>query len=439
MPVYQVLLHVPIWVAKGLASGQFERIGGVIREVASKKIVAWLREGGRIESNPDPKTALARFLFQKLLQENNLTTAGNVTQQVKVLSNLTGMLDVAGNLVGAANVIATARSHHLIMLRLQAIQNMLVLSTRLGMLNIALSGFGLLVMLKRFADIASLLDKVHEQVANAVKEELSLAQKINLSAALESANVVMEAEAGYFKESMAAGLDLLLMNAREHQLSDFHNQRHDKQAIESSQHLLAQAMHLDETRIRSYLEVGQIELANSVMQNLLKRYRRETRDYVDIILGKSHMRAVYFNKKVSESDLRRYLLIEQWLRGKEDILWDIINEKRDHFWDSDVNKMLSPPDGIVLPGQSKPKPPTGHVDALEQAGIAIENFQRFEGFALELESLSRLGISLHDWESMHNTGNTVFVNDERINLDEHDDYVLLVDRDYLESARHQLN
>ncbi|QHG18218.1 hypothetical protein [Nostoc sp. ATCC 53789] len=32
------------WIAKGLKDGTFERVGGVIREVASKKIVTWLRD-----------------------------------------------------------------------------------------------------------------------------------------------------------------------------------------------------------------------------------------------------------------------------------------------------------------------------------------------------------------------------------------------------------
>ena len=32
------------WVVKGLENGTFERVGGVIREVGTKKVVAWLRE-----------------------------------------------------------------------------------------------------------------------------------------------------------------------------------------------------------------------------------------------------------------------------------------------------------------------------------------------------------------------------------------------------------
>ncbi|MEA5621314.1 hypothetical protein VB711_26265 [Cronbergia sp. UHCC 0137] len=40
----QVTFLLADWVVKGLKDGTFERVGGVIREVASKKIVTWLRD-----------------------------------------------------------------------------------------------------------------------------------------------------------------------------------------------------------------------------------------------------------------------------------------------------------------------------------------------------------------------------------------------------------
>ena len=105
---------------------------------------------------------------------------------------------------------------------------MLAFSTRLGLLNFTLSGFGLLMMLKRFADIERILEKVYEQVSKAVSEQPQRDRQINLRAALESAHVVMEAKDGNLKESMAASLDFLLINAREHCLSDYHDKRYKK-------------------------------------------------------------------------------------------------------------------------------------------------------------------------------------------------------------------
>ncbi len=37
---------LPAWVAQGLATGAYERVGGVIREAGTKRVVSWLRETG---------------------------------------------------------------------------------------------------------------------------------------------------------------------------------------------------------------------------------------------------------------------------------------------------------------------------------------------------------------------------------------------------------
>ncbi|WP_299315549.1 hypothetical protein, partial [uncultured Halomonas sp.] len=41
-----VIFEVPAEIAKGLADGTLERIGGVVRRVGDKKIVVWLTEAG---------------------------------------------------------------------------------------------------------------------------------------------------------------------------------------------------------------------------------------------------------------------------------------------------------------------------------------------------------------------------------------------------------
>ncbi len=432
MPVIEVLLEVPAKIALGLASGQLVRVGGVIQDAKTKQIVAWLREGGKISKNSDPASALTRFLYQSLLEHANLAKAGDTAQQVKALSNLVSHIGVINNVLGAANVAATARSHYLLTLRLQQIQSMLVFSTRLGMLHLGMTGLGLVLMLKHFSDLQATLKKV---IAEALDDSLRATLKINVGSALEAAQVVMEATDGNFKETMAAFLDYLLINGRQHILSDFHKVKHKKKTrgdMEASQKLLKQAMHLDETRIRAFLEVRQDEVAHRVANNRLKMYRKETEKYIGILLGRPHKRAVYLHKKVSDCDLQRYLSIEQWLRGKEDVLWDIVLEKRKQFWNSDIKGMLeSAPGPLGIGGAGKA--PTGHIDALKQAELAIENFQRFEGFALELKSISRLKISLNDWETLNNTKHTAFVNKSGVNLKEHEDYAILVDRDALGS------
>ncbi len=45
-------LEIPPEIAAGLADGVYERIGGVIREVGNKHVVAWLREIPSVSLNP---------------------------------------------------------------------------------------------------------------------------------------------------------------------------------------------------------------------------------------------------------------------------------------------------------------------------------------------------------------------------------------------------
>ena len=53
----EVMLEVPLRIAAGLAGGQLERVGGVVRDVGTKQIVALLREGGQLANGSHPSQA----------------------------------------------------------------------------------------------------------------------------------------------------------------------------------------------------------------------------------------------------------------------------------------------------------------------------------------------------------------------------------------------
>ena len=70
-----------------------------------------------------------------------------------------------------------------------------------------------------------------------------------------------------------------------------------------------------------------------------------------------------------------------------------------------------------------------HLDALTPE-LIIENYERVQGFCAEIEAIERLGINCSDWELQLNKA----LAEAKISLDEYNDYVLLVDRDYIKSA-----
>lgn len=62
-----VAFKVPEWLADGLKSGELERVGGVIRDKVSKQVVAWLREGDMVSTEP-PSEILNGQLSQLMMQ-----------------------------------------------------------------------------------------------------------------------------------------------------------------------------------------------------------------------------------------------------------------------------------------------------------------------------------------------------------------------------------
>ena len=356
-----------------------ERVGGVIREAGSKQIVAWLREGGKIASNPDILTGL-------------LQAAGGVG------SVATGILNTA----------VSAHSHHLIMQALA--QQGLMLGT-LGILNIAISGCNLLVMINRFQALNQRINEIYERTA----EEFNRDRQIHLESTLANCRDMVEAEGDSYRRD-APRLNQDLDNARRHILRDVDDLNKNSQ-LHMVQDYLLLAMQVDISRIRCFLEIDEHKLARDRLKECLKDYQNRTREFVHKLLGAHHAR--YFHKSISDEDLQRYIRIEGWLNhGKDDVLMDVIKKYRRDFWNQDAIQDIIP--GRSLPGRPSEEP-TQHLLALAQAELLIENVQRLEGFEDELDAIERLGLA--EWEALTDTAD--------VNIGEHNDYVLLVDKDVL--------
>lgn len=94
IPALNVSFALTDWVVKGLENGTFERVGGVIREVATKKVVGWLREIS--STNP----------YQKFTEiENQLGAVQNglkLTQGMLQLSTAASLLSLGVSVMGFA-------------------------------------------------------------------------------------------------------------------------------------------------------------------------------------------------------------------------------------------------------------------------------------------------------------------------------------------------
>ena len=392
MPVIQVMLEVAPHIAMGLGSGKLERVGGVIREAGSKQVVAWLREGGQVASNPD----LANGILRSVLQ----ASSGNLISTV----------------TGVANLAATGRSHFLIMQELKALTNLVGLVGGIGLLNLATTVISTGIILKRM----SALEQAIKNLGVAIAKQFEQDRQVKMETAIHAANLGLTMEGEGNRRKHANDALIMLYAARQHIWIEIDTLKGCTRSVENNELMqknLEQAMHLDTLYCRCLLELDNKSLAKSDLDTKLNDYRATSRSLVHRHLG-AH-RAAYFHHSVPESDLLRYIAVEHWLRADENRLLEILIANRRDFWNKDI-----------ADGKEIKKPGMNHyTEVLTQSELLIENHGRFEGFLQEIKAIERLGISHSEWQHQQEDALTK----AEINLAEHDDYVLLVDKDWLDT------
>ena len=159
----QVTFLLADWVAKGLNDGTFERVGGVIRDVTSKKIVTWLRDTNSVA--PSDPTFLPPV--------------------IPALDPITGLLNLIASgvnqrLDGIENQIVSIGQS------LQFSQSILQVSTAANILNLGVSVMGFAVIAQRLKELEQRLQKA-EELLNKVNRKIDLSFYANFRAALDLA------------------------------------------------------------------------------------------------------------------------------------------------------------------------------------------------------------------------------------------------------------
>lgn len=402
----EVVFDVPPEIVRGLATGALERVGGVIRETGSKQVVMWLREGAKIADNSD----LAAGVLKSVLDVGS-----------------GGLTSVA---YGALDAVVATNRHNQIMQQFSSLTNLTGLVGGIGVVNLAVSAISLAVMLKRFNEIENQVVKIYE--------ELQRNRNSYLNAGLEAAeDAATAAEAGDNKnkrfyarqaiDRLRQARALILDRAKELQ------SRGDNEILLAH---VSQAIQVDTVRIRCYLDNEDLDNAKRHLHTALEEYRDMAHLTVTRLLGTK--RAIYFHHTVSDEDLWRYVGIRKWLSNREvnlpSLLQEALFSERHDFWNPDIVKdidasvkRLSIRERLSPLGKSNLESIPPHLLALAKCDVLIENFRRLEGFQAEIESIERLGVSVPEWETQLATR----LADKEISLADHNDYVLLVDKNWL--------
>jgi len=358
MSTFSVQLEVPTFIEAGLADGSMERVGGVIRnrESENNEVIAWVRQVGQVGQTVESSGELI---------ENVMRSAG--LSAPTVLNLLTSVMPLV---------------------------------------NIAMAGYSLLDIISDVRSQRKEIERIYERI----EEEFKQDRMANLVAAMAMGERIQAVENPAFAYEWVGEITDSLLETKEHLRVDFDDMIKSADFADnmnSALRLHATSMMVAAMMVRSWLEIGEHRLALDWLSSIMRAQWVSTRLLVRKLLGNS--KALYFHESVSEEYFERYVRIESWLRGKRDILRDLVHDSRKRFWDEEaVNDLFD----LVPVNRKELSNNPFYVGSLPLAEIAIENYQRLEGFELELRSLSS---SFKEWESIGSdqTG-------------DHNGYVLLV-------------
>ena len=353
-----VHVDLPETIANGLSDGSMERIGGVIRYSDDRQVVAWLRhsvEMGR--------------------------TTKSMAGLIEHVSRITGTTDLALDKI--ASGVAP-------------------------LLNISITGYPLPEYIEGVSEHDDELERIYDNVS----EELQRDRVVKLAAALEFAETNLLVTDDEYSQAAIVQLGSDLIEVRRQlveNLDSFYGAEMSTINIELALSTQVLAMRVCVLGTRLHLDNGHGDAANELLSNCLSEQEVLTRQFVNKWLD--DRRAFYFHESVDDEYFELYLSLERWLRGKSNVLPEIVKESRKDFW---VHEALNPLDSPNLFFQIDES--ARYKTALPSAQIAIENLQRLQGMELELGSMCLPTFA--EWESYDGDGS--------FSISEHDGYVMLV-------------
>jgi tetratricopeptide (TPR) repeat protein len=337
------------WIVKGIADGTFERVGGVIRKVGTKQIVAWLRE-----------------------QESNNST-GNYLVELERSVQLT--------------------------------QGILQVTSAVSILNLGVSVIGFAVIAQRLKELEQRLQEA-QKLLNNINRKIDLSFYANFRAAIELATNAFTMTKTENRRSSALQAINRFLEA-EHIYTEYTDIEIEQQSQIADEYLLTLSLaYLAEARC--YLELEEHDTALRRFQEGSIVIRSRIQKYVELLLTSNP--AVYLQPQFGRQiDLRRLTRIYQWLNPAldENAVFDMqrmnlfmlaqdpnkwVESIPAAIWDSKVDWV-----GKAFWDDPKPQIYARLPKTLEVVESMIETNRRFESYQTELQAISQLGISFHDW------------------------------------------
>lgn len=384
MGLLEVTFQVPPAIEYGLSSGALERVGGVIRDSASKQVIAWLRDGSLIETGTNTL----------LHAVNPISTIFKAVDTVSTLHNNY----VTRAMIGKIGEQMVSGLHSLT----SSVSMLMRLTLGGHLVNLSLSTLTLATVNSRMQALSTQIESLGEKILAEFEKD----RDINFHIALDAARDVFESQNGQIRESAHRSAIDGLSKARRYAMENYAQALKyapDRKYLQLAQYFLLNAIYVELTRIRCYLAMDDRDMAIQRFAETKIQLRAAIDELVQAWLGKNG--AIYFHKEVPVQNLVRFVRIQQRLKGVtgEDhplALFEIIDEMRSQFWSESVfgndNDVLR---RIGLRGGNRIDPHQQELlaDNLLQVEILLENLDRMEGFELEMRSIR---LDFQEWENM---------------------------------------
>ena len=382
------------WIAKGLADGTFERVGGVIRDVGTKQVISWLREQGSNNSQVPTLTDSPNNIFNLFFSSANLVASG-----ANAAATGKGLADVNQRLGGIENQLGKVRQS------VQLTQEILQVTSAVSILNLGVSVIGFVVIAQRVKELEQRLQQA-QKLLNNINRKIDLSFYANFRAAIELAtNAFTMTKIENRRSSALQAINRFL--EAEHIYTEYTDIEIEQKSQIADEYLLTLSLaYLAEARC--YLELEEHDTALRRFQEGSRVIRSRIQKYVKLLL--TFNPAVYLQPQFrGQIDLRRLTRIYQWLDPTldENAVFDMqrmnlfmlaqdpnkwVESIPAAIWDSKVDWV-----GKAIWDDPKPQIYARLPKTLDVVESMIETNRRFESYQTEVQAISQLGISFHDW------------------------------------------
>ncbi len=397
MVAEQVILEIPEAILKGLQNGTYERVGGVVREVASKRVVAWLRETG------------------------GLTLANSIGIPISPVDIIDGIL---------ANIQLRQINLRLIDIsnKLNTVLGLTQFNTALGLANLGLSAIGFAVVISKLNQIDSRIQSLQASIES-LRESIDRSLLAKAKSAIDVAEIALKMSSPINRKRLVTEVIQPLLEAEHYYLAAWDsnwNKNNGNDGILAPEYISILSL-VYVTEIKFYLELEEHEIALKRLAEAEEILRPRIRKYVELLLTTKP--SVYLHKACQGVSLSSVVEILKYVKGESDVdkLFDeyirpaifsaqdiesyidsmpirsrnailalivpsLVSVDRT-FWDrlpwntaarrDVIFKLMSRANQVIATAQSM-----------------IELDRRLEGYRYEVTEMTRLGLSYQEWQSL---------------------------------------